>query len=402
MAEFGHHRGLPAGKAPRRQLSVGFVLLPNFTLVAFSAIMDLLRLAADEGDRSRPERCSWSVLAPDLNPIAASCGLQVLPWETFDQPERFDYIVVIGGLIDRGTTYHPKTLDFLRQAAAKGVSIAGVCTGSFALAEAQLMRGRKCCVSWYHLPDLIDRYGDMVPVADQLFVEDGPFITCAGGLAALDLGAWMVERHLGPGRAQKSLHIMVTDKARPAAGAQPQPPSAGAVDDTRVRRAMLLIEQNLSTPQKVDDIAQAVGLSKRQLERIFRKVVGKSIQEFSRDLRVFYGLWLLANSDKTITIVATESGFSDISHFNRLFRATFGCAPSVIRREGPEAMKALIRRWQASQTGPVPAKLATMEEPSLPEWTAAIDPPAGLRGAPLSDTDMATPGFLQRERRPYI
>ncbi|WP_163363963.1 helix-turn-helix domain-containing protein, partial [Klebsiella aerogenes] len=110
-------------------------------------------------------------------------------------------------------------------------------------------------------------------------------------------------------------------------------------------------------PQKVDDIAHTVGLSKRQLERVFRKVVGKSIQEFSRDLRVFYGLWLLANSDKTITIVATESGFSDISHFNRLFRATFGCAPSVIRREGPEAMKALIRRWQATQSGPVAAKL---------------------------------------------
>ena len=121
--------------------------------------------------------------------------------------------------------------------------------------------------------------------------------------------------HLGPGRAQKSLHIMVTDTARPATGAQPQPPSVGAVDDPRVRRAMLQIEQNLSTPQKVEDIAQGVGLSKRQLERIFRKVVGKSIQEFSRELRVFYGLWLLTNSARTITAVATESGFSDISHF---------------------------------------------------------------------------------------
>lgn len=367
--------------------------------------MDLLRLSADEGDRSRPERCSWSVLAPDLNPIQASCGLQVLPWETFDRPERFDYIVVIGGLLDRGLTYHPKMLDFLRAAAARGVSIAGVCTGSFALAEARLLRGRKCCVSWYHFPDLIERYGDIVPVADQLFVEDGQFITCAGGLAALDLGAWMVERHLGPGRAQKSLHIMVTDKARPAAGAQPQPPSVGTVEDTRVRRAMLLIEQNLSTPQKVHDIAHSVGLSKRQLERMFRKVVGKSIQEFSRDLRVFYGLWLLANSDKTITTVATESGFSDISHFSRLFRATFGCAPSTIREEGPEAMKALIRQWQARQA----AMPAGCQDPSLPEWKAAIAQPgttpaaSGAVAQPtLTSFDAEASGFLQRERRPYF
>src|SRR5438445_10514660 len=91
-----------SASGPRRQLSVGFVLIPNFTLVAFSAIVDLLRLAADEGDRSRPERCSWTILAPDLTPITASCGLQVLPWEVFGRPERFDYVVVVGGLLDRG------------------------------------------------------------------------------------------------------------------------------------------------------------------------------------------------------------------------------------------------------------------------------------------------------------
>lgn len=403
MAESNPCKKHVSGKPPRRQLSVGFVLVPNFTLIAFSAIVDLLRLAADEGDRSRPDRCSWSVLAPDLNPITASCGLQVLPWETFDKPERFDYIVVVGGLIDRHSTYHPQMLEFLRDAAAKGVSIAGVCTGSFALVEAQLMRGRKCCVSWYHFPDLIERYGDIIPVADQLFVEDGKFITCAGGLAALDFGAWMVERHLGPGRAQKSLHIMVTDTARPAAGAQPQPPSVGTVDDPRVRRAMLQIEQNLSTPQKVEDIAQGVGLSKRQLERIFRKVVGKSIQEFSRDLRVFYGLWLLANSDKTITAVATESGFSDISHFNRLFRATFGCAPSTLRREGAEAMRLMIQRWQTAQP-------TTLSDMHLAAAKALSDRHSGSGRAgervaikpPLPGIDLETLGFLQRERRPYF
>jgi transcriptional regulator GlxA family with amidase domain len=401
MTDHSSSKNTVSGKTPRRQLSVGFVLVPNFTLIAFSAIVDLLRLAGDEGDRSRPERCSWSILAPDLSPITASCGMQVLPWESYDNPERFDYIVVVGGLIDRHSSYHPKTLEFLRDAAAKGVSIAGVCTGSFALIEANLMKGRKCCVSWYHFPDLIERYGDIVPVADQLFVEDGKFITCAGGLAALDLGAWMVERHLGPGRAQKSLHIMVTDTARPAAGAQPQPPSVGTVDDIRVRRAMLQIEQNLSTPQKVDDIAHGVGLSKRQLERIFRKEAGKSIQEFSRDLRVFYGLWLLANSDKTITVVATESGFSDISHFNRVFRASFGCAPSTLRREGADAMKNLINRWQAAQPKTL-GELHLRANALRCENPAAVGPATSLNAPALPEAHAESLGFLRHERRPYL
>lgn len=370
------------------KLCVGFVLLPNFTLNAFSSIVDVLRLAADEGDRSRPEQCSWRILAPDLNPITSSCGLQVLPWETFSDPGRFDYIVVVGGLLDPEPRYNRKTIDFLRDAAGRGVRLAGVCTGSFVLAEARLLNGRRCCVSWYHFTDLIERYGDVIPVADQLFIEDGPFITCAGGLASMDLGAWLVERHLGPGRSQKSLHIMVADQARPGASAQPQPPSTGPVADTRVRRAMLLIEQNLSTPQRVDKIARAVGLSKRQLERVFRTLVGKSIQEYSRDLRLLYGLWLLANSTKTITAVASEAGFSDISHFNRLFRASLGYLPSEMRRRGPEFMAAAV--WQGQ-----PARMKSEGGRSQ-----GFGPTLKLDGT--GDGAAIAHTFLKHENRPYI
>ncbi|MET4608376.1 transcriptional regulator GlxA family with amidase domain [Bradyrhizobium sp. JR4.1] len=400
MADTKIKKGSFSGKLPGRKLAVGFVLLKNFTLIAFSSIIDLLRLAADEGDRSRPERCSWSILAPELSPISASCGLQVAPWETFDRPERFDYIVVIGGLVDPDLIYDSRTLQFLRKAADRGVSIAGVCTGSFALAEAQLLCGRKCCVSWYHFTDFVERYADITPVANQLFIEDGKFITCAGGLAALDLAAWIVERHLGPGRAQKGLHIMITDKARLAANAQPQPPSMATVDEMRVRRAMLVIEQNLSTPPKTQDIASKVDLSKRQLERLFRNATGKSIQEFSRDLRIFYGLWLLAQSDKSITSIATESGFSDISHFNRIFRAAFGCTPSIARRNGIASMNGLIRSWQDKHAGSPGARFG-------PIGLSAADPLITSSGR-NKDGDMIreikidAAGFLQRERRPYL
>ncbi|MDH2406554.1 GlxA family transcriptional regulator [Bradyrhizobium sp. SSUT18] len=370
-------------RAPQNSLSVAFVLLPNFTLTAFSCMVDLLRLAADEGDRSRPQRCSWTVLGADLNPITSSCGLQVAPWETFSQPERFDYVVVIGGLISREMNYDPVVLRFLQKVAAASIPIVGVCTGSFALAEAGLLKGRKCCVSWFHFFDFLERYAGVVPVADQLFIVDGSFITCPGGLAALDLGAWMIERHLGPGLVQKGLHIMLTDKARSGFDAQPQPPGVGPVADERVKRAMLLIEQNLSTPPKVEEIAAKIGLSKRQLERLFRKIAGKSIQEFSRGLRTYYGLWLLANSTKSITEIAFEAGFSDPSHFNRLFRATFGCSPSAMRSEGADAIRTIIQnRQDAAAALPADDRASTPEalNRSFPDWT----------------------GFLQKERRPYL
>lgn len=365
----------------RATLSVGFILLPQFTLSAFSSFVDVLRLAADEGDGSRPIRCSWDVLAPNLAQISASCGLEITPWSTFDvHPRKYDYVVVIGGLLNGQRTYDRATIEYIKLAEGQGVTVAGICTGSFALAEAGLLNGRKCCVSWYHFRDLVDRFENVFPVADKLFVRDGRTITCAGGLASLDLAASIVHLHLGPAHAQKALHILVADAARGAEDAQPQPPgNTNLPGDSRVRRAMLIIEQSLSHPPKVETIACAVGLSKRQLERLFRRELGRSIQEFSRDLRIYYGLWLLANSRKTITAVALESGFSDISHFNRVFRARFGSAPSRLRDGGPDAMRCLIDAWHV---GFVPV-------------------PPGFERSPHVPT-IGDAGFLSRERRPYF
>ena len=353
------------------------MLLPNFTLTAFATIVDVLRLSADEGDRSRPVRCRWTILGASRRPVTASCGIEVSPWETFGDPGTFDYVIVVGGLLNRGPTVDEATLAFLRRCDRRRIQIAGVCTGSFALAKAGLLVGRKCCVSWYHYPDLLAHVGEVIPVADQLFVQDGRYITCAGGMASLDLGAWIVGRHLGAATVQKSLHIMLADAARASTNAQPQPPSIGAVADEQVRRAVLLIEQRLSDPPRVEAVASAVGLSKRQLERRFKRAVGRSVQVFSRELRAYYGLWLLADTNKSITAVATESGFADSSHFNRSVRALFGDAPSRLRRLDPEVLRTRLRSWSQG--------LRSYAE--LPEK--------------LSD-QIGPTNFLARERRPYL
>ena len=82
------------------RLDIGFILARRFTLCAFANFVDVLRLAADEGDRSRPILCSWRVLSPTMDPIASSCGVAVQPEERLGDPRRFDYLVVVGGLVD--------------------------------------------------------------------------------------------------------------------------------------------------------------------------------------------------------------------------------------------------------------------------------------------------------------
>jgi len=88
--------------APKERIRFGIILLPNFTLTAFSGFVDLLRLSADEGDFSKPVRCSWTVIGETLAPVRASCGIQITPWDTFDSAEAFDYVVVVGGLLHSG------------------------------------------------------------------------------------------------------------------------------------------------------------------------------------------------------------------------------------------------------------------------------------------------------------
>ena len=333
---------------PGRRLSVGFILLPRFTLTTFAGFVDMLRLAADEGDRSRPRGCAWTVLSATSRPIRASCGVELIPQGTLTAPERFDYLVVVGGLLPEpgARMLDEPTRAYLHAAHAAGVTLIGSCTGSLALVEAGLLRkGARCCVSWYHYPDLIERFPDVTPVADRLWVREGRVATCAGGLAAVDLAASLIQERLGGSAAQKSAHILLCESSRTSGAAQPQPPNMLHVRDPRVRRAMLLMEQNLSAPPRVEQLAASVAVSKRQLERLFRRELGVSLQAFGRDLRLSYAVWLMAHAPGRVSDVAAQCGFSDAAHFSRTFRGVFGTSPVEAKRQGPEALRILLARW---------------------------------------------------------
>ena len=201
----------PDQNQPR--LRIGFLLAPRFTLSAFATFVDVLRLAADDGDGSRPIRCSWKVISTDMAPVQASCCARIEPDERLGDPARFDYIFVVGGLIEGGPGLSPEHSAFLRRAAQARVALGGLCTGVFALARLGLMDGYRCCVSWFHHQDFIDRFEHETPVSDQIFVVDRDRLTCSGGHGAAHLAAFLVQRHVGQSAATKSLNIMMIEDA---------------------------------------------------------------------------------------------------------------------------------------------------------------------------------------------
>ena len=318
---------------PPAKLRVGFVLMHNFTLTALASFVDMLRLAADEGDRSRPIACSWQVMSADGQPARSTCGIYIQPSASLADPSGFDYIVVVGGLLHGMPPLPAQAAAYLKRAARMGVTLVGVCTGSFVLCRMGLMEQSKCCVSWYHYRDFLEEFPGLVPIADQLFVVDGRRITCSGGAGVADLAARLITQHLGAGAAQKALNILLIDRPRAAESAQPAPHAAQEnVDDMRVSRALLLMEQNLAEPLPISALAAAQGVGVRQLERLFADRLGESPQESYLSLRLRHARWMLANTAYSAGRIAAELGFADGSHFGRAFRARFAETPAAFRR----------------------------------------------------------------------
>lgn len=323
--------------AKRRQdgdgvrLRVGFILTHQFTLTAFAGFVDALRLASDDGDQSRQIRCRWTVMSASGHPVRASCGVEVLPTDGLVDPRNFDYLVVVGGLLSSGPQVDEASQRYLREAAAAGITLVGVCTGSFVLARAGLMQGRKCCVSWFHRRDLVAEFGDVEPTSDQLYLQDGDRITCSGGAGVVDLAAALIERHLGQTAARKSLRVLLVDGQRSGAAPQPMPLLAGNVADEQVKRAILIMEQNLATPRSVEKIASEAGMGARQLERRFQEQIGASPTAFYRAMRLDYGHWLIASGGRSVGDAAALAGFADSAHFAREFRKRHGRTPSSVR-----------------------------------------------------------------------
>ena len=313
---------------PRAPLRVGIILAEHFTLSAFAVFIDHLRLAADEGDRSRPLHVQWSIMSSRRDSVRASCGVMIEPTSGFLPAAQLDYVAVIGGLLHAGPQVDEATLRYLREIAATAVPLIGICTGSFVLCRAGLMQGRRSCVSWYHYQDFLEAFPSLPVVADRLFLADGPRITCAGGAGTAALATYLIELHLGRALAHKASQVLLFDRPRSGSEAQPHPPLSETAREPRVRRALLLMEQNLTRPLAVLAIAEQLGVSVRQLERLCREHLGAGPASLYRRLRMRYAAWLIEHTDRSVTEIAIEAGFADCAHFSRQFKDTYGLSPS--------------------------------------------------------------------------
>ena len=265
--------------------------------------------------------------------VVSSCGVKIDPWERMARPERFDYIAVVGGLLHGGQKIPWGTAEFLHTAVNAGVPLIGLCTGSFVLASLGFLGGYTTCVSWFHRDEFAHQFPQLNVISNRLYVVDRDRLTCAGGTSVVHLAARLVSLHLGASVAEKSLRIMIEDHPLPGNSPQPEQVLPHAAQDPIVKRAMLLIEENLGSSENLGRLSDITKVSTRQLQRRFVADIGITAEEYRSRLRVTRAKWLVQHTKMPLTEIGVECGFADGAHLSRSFRRYFGMSPSQIRKD---------------------------------------------------------------------
>lgn len=313
------------------QLNVGIILWPEFPLLSLTGIVEALRHAGDIGDDSRKVWCDWQIMSAGSAPVAASCGIEIKPTSDFRAPSRFDCVFVIGGLLRSLHRGDPAAIAYLRDAHAAGTLVVGVCTGSFILAQAGLVKGA-ACIHPYHLRDFQSRFPSIRTVGNQDYLWGDGVATIPGGTSIINFMADLIAGSRGGDRASKVVHQMtMPERGETSATSRKLALGYSHVDDPRLKRAIILMERGMGGDCSIAGVAAEVGLSLRQFERLFTDSMGMPPKRFLMTIRLRYARWLVLQTAQTMSEIAIQTGFADCSHFVRNFRKAFGASPKALR-----------------------------------------------------------------------
>jgi transcriptional regulator GlxA family with amidase domain len=252
--------------------------------------------------------------------------------------ERPDHVFVCGSLgVER---FHDRNLNsWIASLDRQKIGIGALDTGAWVLADAGILDGRRCAIHWESLPAFSERFPEAQVFAD-LFEADGNCYTCAGGTASLDMMLHLIGEHLDEQIVTKVCEQALTDRMRSPTDRQRLPLRARlGLQNTKLLTIIEMMEANIPEPLSLVEVAKYAGLSRRQIERLFRKNLGRSPARYYLEIRLDRARHLLIQSDAAIVEVAVACGFVSASHFSKCYRELYGRSPQQ-ERHGREKLLA--------------------------------------------------------------
>ncbi len=305
---------------PRRFV---FVLLDRFTLLSFAGAVDALRLA----NRALGfEAYSWKLAGEGGQTATCSAGSVTQLDTGLDELRHGDTAIVCGGE-DVQASSSKALLGWLRREARRGVAMGAFCTGAHTLAEAGLLDGKRATIHWENHDGFAEAFSE-VDLTRSVYVIDGNRMTTAGGTASIDLMLAIIATDFGPEVAnavadQQIYTAIRTDRDQQRLSV----PTRIGVRHPKLAQVIREMEVNIEEPVSPAELARQVGLSTRQLERLFRRYLNRSPKRYYMELRLGKARNLLMQTDMSVINVALACGFTSPSHFSKCYRAHYDTTP---------------------------------------------------------------------------
>ncbi|MES2664765.1 MAG: GlxA family transcriptional regulator [Pseudomonadota bacterium] len=300
-----------------------FLLLDRFTMLSFASAIEPLRIA----NRVAGEVIYTWALAGEAGDVAVcSNGASFKLDMGLEDIQREDTILVCGGIdVQRSSTR--AVVGWLRREARRGATIGGLCTGAYAVAKAGLLDGKKATIHWENQDGFLEEFED-VKLTKSIFVMDGNRWTTAGGTASLDLMLKVIAADHGEDLANTVADQLIYSTIRTDQDTQRLSiPTRIGVRHPKLSQVIQMMEGNIEDPMSPADLAEEVGMSTRQLERLFRRYLNRSPKRYYMELRLQKARNLLMQTDMSVINVALACGFASPSHFSKCYRSHYNTTP---------------------------------------------------------------------------
>jgi transcriptional regulator GlxA family with amidase domain len=332
MTDSGASPSKTAPAAPLRKCRYGFLTLPHYSLIAVSNAIEPLRMANRLVGNDVYE---WVLVSLDGRPVEASSGITLAPTRSLEQLGPVDILFVCGGINVREAVSAP-VLTALRRLGDRGAALGALCTGGYALARAGLLDHCRATIHWENLSALREEF-PRVRISDQLFTIDRNRFTCSGGTAPLDLMLNLIEMRLGARISQRVSEQFIVERVRKDNDRQYVPLRARlGVSHRGLLRVAQLMEENIERPLSLEQIARATGLSRRQIERLFKRDLNTVPKRYYLEMRLRRARELLLQTAMPIMDITAACGFQSPPHFSKCYRNQYGHPPSAERKVAAE------------------------------------------------------------------
>ena len=310
-----------------------FVLLENFTLLSFASALDCLRLA----NRRHPQPSyEWILIGEGGESATSSTATEFKLDDDLVELHRDDTIILCGGINIQAAT-SKKLLAWLRREARKGVAVGGLCTAAYVMAKAGLLDGKKATTHWENQDSFAEDFPE-VELGKSVFSIDGNRMTTAGGTSSIDMFLQIIADDHGEDMANWVADQQIYSSIRTDQDTQRlSVPTRIGVRHPKLSQVIQMMEANIEEPISPSILAKDVGMSTRQLERLFRRYLNRSPKRYYMELRLQKARNLLMQTDMSVINVALACGFASPSHFSKCYRAHYDTTP--YRERGTQAAR---------------------------------------------------------------